>query len=128
MHIHNVPSLKPHRKELRAAMTPAEIRLWQALKNRQVADLKFRRQHSVGPFIVDFYCPLAKLIVELDGSAHDSETAWRRDEQRTAYLMSLGLRVVRFENRDVMENLEGVLSEIRQRAHETTPALRATPP
>jgi len=109
-------------------MTPAEIRLWQALKHRQVDDLKFRRQHSIGPFIVDFYCPSAKLIVELDGSAHDSETAWQRDEQRTAYLVSLGLRVVRFENRDVMENLEGVLSEIRRWAHETTPALRATPP
>jgi very-short-patch-repair endonuclease len=97
-------------------MTPAEIRLWQALKHRQVDDLKFRRQHSIGPFIVDFYCPSAKLVVELDGAAHDSEIAWQRDEGRTAYLESLGLGVLRFENRDVMENLEGVLSEIRQRA------------
>ncbi len=97
-------------------MTPAEIRLWQALKHRQIENLKFRRQHSIGFFIVDFYCPSAKLVVELDGSAHDSETAWQRDEGRTAYLVNLGLHVIRFENREVMENMEGVLSEIRQRA------------
>ncbi len=118
MHVHNVPSLKPRRQELRTVMTPAEIKLWQALKHRQVDDLKFRRQHSIGPFIVDFYCPSAKLVVELDGSVHDSETAWQRDEQRTAYLVSLGLSVVRFENREVMQNLKGVLAEIRCRAHE----------
>jgi very-short-patch-repair endonuclease len=116
MPIYNVPSLKPRRKERRATLTPAEIRLWQALQQRQLENLKFRRQHSIGPFIVDFYCPSAKRVVELNGSAHDSDTAWRRDEQRTAYLVNVGLSVVRFENRDVMENLEGALSEIRQRA------------
>ena len=66
---------------------------------------------------MDFYCSSAKLVVELDGAAHDSEIAWQQDEGRTAYLESVGLRIVRFENRDVMENLEAVLSEIRQQAH-----------
>ncbi|MFO1430791.1 MAG: endonuclease domain-containing protein [Candidatus Competibacteraceae bacterium] len=116
MHLYNIPSLKPRRKALRSTMTPAEIKLWQVLKHSQLDNLKFRRQHSIGPFIVDFYCPSARLIVELDGSTHDNETAWQRDEQRTAYLESLGLRIVRFENRDVIENLEGVLAEIKQRA------------
>ncbi|MFO1429839.1 MAG: endonuclease domain-containing protein [Candidatus Competibacteraceae bacterium] len=114
MHIHNISSLKLRRRALRSTMTPAEIKLWQALKNRQLDELKFRRQHSIGPFIVDFYCPSARLVVELDGSVHDSDIAWQQDEQRTAYLESLGLTVVRFENRDVLENLEGVLSEIRR--------------
>ena len=118
MTVHNLPSLKARRKELRATMTPAEIRLWQALKQRQPNNLKFRRQHSMGPFIVDFYCPSANLVVELDGSSHDSEEAWRHDERRTAYLESLGLKVTRFENQDVMNNLEGVLAEI---ARITTP-------
>ncbi|NJM13826.1 MAG: endonuclease domain-containing protein [Synechococcaceae cyanobacterium SM1_2_3] len=118
MQLHNVQALKPRRKELRSAMTPAEIRLWQTLKHRQLDGLKFRRQASIGPYIADFYCPDAHLIIELDGSVHDSETAQQQDAERTAYLMSLGLRVVRFANREVMENLEGVLSEIRQRARE----------
>ena len=118
MRIHNVPLLKPRRKALRAAMTAAEIKLWQALKHRQLDELKFRRQSSIGPFIVDFYCPSAKRGVELDGAVHDSDTAWQRDEGRTAYLVNWGLHVMRFETRDVMENLEGVLSEIRQRARE----------
>ena len=114
MTVHNIQPLKSRRKGLRSAMTPAEIRLWQALKHRQLNGLKFRRQPSIGPFIADFYCPAAKLVIELDGSAHDSESAQQQDAERTAYLVSLGLRVVRFENREVMANLEGVLCEIRR--------------
>jgi very-short-patch-repair endonuclease len=116
MIIHNIQPLKLRRKELRAAMTPAEIRLWQALKHSQLDHLKFRRQPSIGPFIADFYCPAAKRVIELDGSVHDSETAQQQDAERTAYLVSLGLRVVRFENREVMANLEGVLCEIKRQA------------
>ncbi len=118
MIIHNIQPLKPRRKELRSTMTPAEIRLWQALKHSQLDHLKFRRQHSMGPYIADFYCPVAKLVIELDGSVHDSDAAQQQDAERTVYLLSLGLRVVRFENRAVMENLEGVLCEIRRRARE----------
>jgi len=99
-------------------MSPAEVHLWQALKHRQLDDLKFRRQSSIGPYIADFYCPAAQLVIELDGSVHDSEAAQQQDAERTAYLISLGLRVVRFANREVMENLEGVLSEIRRQARE----------
>ncbi len=111
---HNAPSLKIRRQELRSTMTPAEIRLWQAIKQRQFNGLKFRRQHSVGPYIVDFYCPSAKLVIELDGAVHDSESAWQYDKHRTALITSFGLRVLRFENRAVMENLDGVLNLIRE--------------
>jgi very-short-patch-repair endonuclease len=67
---------------------------------------------------VDFYCPSAKLVIELDGAVHDSESAWQYDEHRTALLTSLDLKVLRFENREVMENLDGVLSVIREHIQE----------
>jgi very-short-patch-repair endonuclease len=100
---------------LRAALTPAEIRLWQALKKSQLARRKFRRQHSMGAYVLDFYCPAESLAVELDGSAHDTAAANERDERRDAFLASLGIEVLRFENRSVLENLEGVLAEISAR-------------
>ena len=112
--LHNHTALKPRRRELRAQLTPAEARLWLHLQRGQLAERKFRRQHSIGRYIVDFYCPGEKLIVELDGAAHDHDAAWRRDEQRTQYFSSVGLRVLRFENRNVMENLDGVLVQIRE--------------
>ncbi|MDX1252636.1 MAG: endonuclease domain-containing protein [Gammaproteobacteria bacterium] len=114
MKLHNRNHLKPLRRALRAHLTPAEACLWKYLQRGQLAGRKFRRQHSIGPYVVDFYCPAESLIIELDGAAHDGEQAWAHDEQRTAFLTTQGLRVVRFENRDVLENLEGVLAAIRQ--------------
>ncbi len=114
MKIHNRQSLKPVRRFLRAQLTPAEARLWKQLQGGRIAGRKFRRQHSIGPYIVDFYCPGERMVIELDGAAHDSEKAWQRDSARTNYLMTQGLRVLRFENREVMENLEGVLVVIRE--------------
>ena len=113
MKLNNSPSLRPLRRQLRSALTPAEARLWKQLQSRQLAGRKFRRQHSVGPYILDFYCPRERLAVELDGAAHDHERAAERDEARTRYLESLGIKVIRFENRDVIENLEGVMQAIR---------------
>ena len=113
MTLHNDPSLRLRRRDLRAALTPAEARLWAHLQNRQLDGRKFRRQHSVGPYVLDFYCPRGRLAIELDGAAHDHEQAVQRDEARTRYLASLGIKVVRFENRDVMSNLEGVLQVIK---------------
>jgi very-short-patch-repair endonuclease len=111
----NLTSLKPIRRSLRSALTPAEIRLWQAVKGKKLAGRKFRRQHSIGHYVLDFFCPAECIAVELDGSAHDSAAANQRDERRDAFLSSLGIQVVRFENRHVMENLEGVLAEISSR-------------
>ena len=111
----NLAPLKPIRRSLRSALTPAEIRLWQALKGKQLVGRKFRRRHSIGPYVLDFFCPAESIAVELDGSAHDSAAANKRDERRDAYLSSLGIQVVRFENRQVIKNLEGVLAEISSR-------------
>jgi very-short-patch-repair endonuclease len=113
MKVNNKVALKSLRQQLRNALTPAEARLWMQLRNSQLAGRKFRRQHSVGPFVLDFYCPQEQLAVELDGAAHDHERAAERDEARTRYLGSVGVTVVRFENRDVIDNLESVLQTIR---------------
>ena len=107
------PSQRPLARQLRMSLTPAEARLWKYIQNRQLAGRKFRRQHSAGPYVLDFYCPREHLAIELDGAAHDHEQAAQRDEARTRYLASLGIKVVRFENRDVMSNLEGVLQVIK---------------
>ena len=121
MKLNNKPSLKPLRQQLRNALTPAEARLWAQLRNRQIGGRKFRRQHSVGDYVLDFYCPQEHLAIELDGAAHDHEKAVQRDQARSRYLESNGIAVLRFENRDVIENLEGVLQTIQQHfatAHE----------
>ena len=107
--VHNTARLKPRRRELRGQLTIAEARLWNHLKDRSLRGRKFRRQHSVGPYVLDFYCPGERLAVELDGAAHDHEAAQDRDAIRTRFLQNAGIRLVRFENREVIENLEGVL-------------------
>ncbi len=109
---HNTPELKTRRRELRANLTSAESLLWHYLQRSRLVGRKFRRQHSVGPFILDFYCPSERLAVELDGAAHDHDLAIRRDVLRTTYLAATGVRVIRFENQDVVSNPEGVLTSI----------------
>src|SRR5215510_10527888 len=88
MTLNNAPSLRPLRSQLRMSLTPAEARLWKQLQSRQLGGRKFRRQHSVGPYVLDFYCPREHLAVELDGAAHYHEGAAKRDETRTRYLES----------------------------------------
>lgn len=112
----NIPEQKDQRKALRNNMTPAEATLWQALKGRGVGGLKFRRQQGIGPFILDFYCPKHKLGVELDGTSHDHK--YEYDEQRTAFLMKQGIRILRFSNEQVFYSLPAVLSEIGKIANE----------
>jgi BirA family biotin operon repressor/biotin-[acetyl-CoA-carboxylase] ligase len=98
--------------------TRAERMLWQKLRNHQLAGLKFRRQMPLGPYIVDFYCASANLVVELDGISHiDSIT----DEARDAWLQERGIQVLRFTNYEIFSNLEGVLIAIQQAAHSTPP-------
>ena len=97
-------------RALRRDMPSAERRLW--FDGLSSLAHKFRRQRPVGAYIVDFYCAAAKLVVELDGATHDDPLAQERDLLRTKYLESVGLRVIRFTNDDVMTNLEGVVIEI----------------
>jgi len=109
---HNASELRSRRRELRAHLTTAESLLWHYLQRSRLEGRKFRRQHSVGPFVLDFYCPSERLAVELDGTAHDHDLAVRRDVLRTTYLAATGVRVIRFENEDVVSNPEGVLASI----------------
>jgi very-short-patch-repair endonuclease len=93
-------------------MTNAEKLLWMRLRRRQLNDLQFYRQRIVGNYIVDFYCPKARMIVELDGGQHYTEQGLERDRVRSKYLTSQGLKVLRFSDREVFENLEDVLEKI----------------
>jgi very-short-patch-repair endonuclease len=110
--IHNIKKLELRRKELRNNLTPAEAKLWTYLQDSKLENRKFRRQHSVGGFILDFYCPSERLCIELDGSVHNSPSAQAYDNARTEFLAGAKIRVIRFENRLVFENPEGVLEEI----------------
>ena len=80
---YNLPEQKDFRKELRNSMTSAEVVLWQMLKGKQIEGFKFRRQFGIGPFVVDFYCPTLRLVIELDGAYHFSEEMESYDEQRS---------------------------------------------
>lgn len=88
-------------------MTAAECVLWQSLKGRQLFGKKFRRQISIGRYIVDFYCAEARLVIELDGEHHFSITMDEYEAERTLYLEREGLKVIRFENKELYDNLEG---------------------
>jgi very-short-patch-repair endonuclease len=111
--IHNRIELKVFRKNLRNNSTSAEATLWLQLKNSQLDGRKFRRQHSVGAYILDFYCPAEKLCIELDGADHYTSNGEAYDEERTKYLNSLNIRVIRFENNEVFQAIEYVLGRIR---------------
>src|SRR6266545_5063458 len=119
MHLHNIRTKKGQRRELRSRLTPEESYLWSFLQRKQLRGRKFRRQHSVGPYILDFYCPTERLAVELDGSAHDHEAAQDYDSKRSAFLEGLGIRTLRFENGEVRKNMEGVLRAIEARFERT---------
>ena len=101
------------RRELRRDGTEAEQRLWRLLRSRRFLGFKFRRQHPIGGYVVDFFCADRGLVVELDGGQHFLDSGRQHDEQRDRYLDLLGLRTVRFTNLEVFENLAGVLERIR---------------
>jgi very-short-patch-repair endonuclease len=102
--------LKPLAREKRGSPTPAEDRLWQRLRNRQVCGAKFRRQYSIDRFIVDFFAVKQKLAIEVDGSIHDYTS--EEDAIRQEFIESLGIQVLRFSNEEVFENIEDVLGHI----------------
>jgi len=103
---------KLQRQALRKNMPKAEQMLWTKLKNKQLNGYKFRRQYSVDQYIVDFYCPQAKLGIEVDGSSHFKESGIRSDKKRTLHMESYGIQIVRFTNNEIYENLSGVLNSI----------------
>ena len=105
---------KQKRRELRRNMTNTEIMIWSKLRRKQVCGYKFRRQYGVGSYIIDFYCSKIKLAVEIDGDTHFQEGIEAYDQQRQAFIEGFGIRFLRFTNRDIYENLDGVLETIRR--------------
>ncbi len=109
-------------KAFRKALTPPEARLWLYLKERKLRGLRFRKQHPVGPYILDFFCVEAALAVEVDGSIHEQPERAAHDQQRTEWLNARGIRVVRIAARDVLGALEGVLGFIGRVCEERLPS------
>jgi very-short-patch-repair endonuclease len=111
--LYNDKARKEWRQNLRNASTQAEMHLWNSLQRRQFEGLKFRRQYGVGPFILDFYCANLRLGIEIDGDSHESQKAKVYDQQRTNFLNSQNIDVVRFHNAEVIENVDQVLQKLR---------------
>jgi ATP-dependent RNA helicase HrpA len=105
-------STQEYARELRLKTTEAEQKLWSLLRNRQLKGKKFRRQHAIANYVVDFYCNEYKLAIELDGSFHTEEGAKKYDKSRTALLNEIGITVLRFWNEDVISDSENVLAKI----------------
>ena len=99
-------------RQLRRRLTPTEQALWSALRGDRLHGFKFRRQHPFGPYVLDFFCVQSQLVIELDGSVHNHPDQIDYDRDRTAYLESQGLRVLRFRNQDIADKLDEVLTKI----------------
>jgi len=106
------PPLLAAARELRQPQTPAEVKLWSRLRDRQIDGLKIRRQHVVGHFIIDFYCAEARLCIEIDGDTHAEPDQIIYDAARTEWLTNEGYHVIRFTNREVFKEFEAVLQAI----------------
>jgi very-short-patch-repair endonuclease len=104
--------LKKVARELRKNMTDAERLLWSKVRRKQLKGYQFYRQKNIGNYIVDFYCPSGKLVIEIDGGQHYSEVGKRTDETRDKYLSRLGFTVLRFSDREIFENIQGALKRI----------------
>lgn len=105
-------SLKKISRDLRGAMTDAERLLWSRIRRKQIKGQQFCRQKIIGRYVADFYCPKAKLVVEIDGDQHFAPLGEEADRVRDEFMRTLGLSVLRFSDREVFENIDGVLERI----------------
>ncbi|WP_455598098.1 endonuclease domain-containing protein [Acinetobacter pecorum] len=112
------PQLLEFAKSMRHTATNAEHLMWQLLRAKRFMNLKFRRQHVIAPYIVDFYCHEIGLVIELDGSQHGTDETKEYDAERTKFLEALGLTVVRYWNHDVLRRMDVVLEDLWQRCFE----------
>jgi len=117
----NDPILKQHRQELRRNQTDAEKAVWRRVRNRQFLGMRFFRQYSIGPYILDFYCPTVKVAIELDGGQHNQSENKEYDEARSEYLKTQGINVIRFWNHEVLIDMKSVLNKLHTRI--TPPSL-----
>ena len=111
------PTTLARARTLRRESTPAESKLWQHLRNRQLANFKFARQEPIGPYIADFVCRAKKLVIEIDGVTHETPEELAHDAARTAFLVREGYRVIRFANEDIFGDLSPVLETIIRHLH-----------
>ena len=111
-------------RRLRAAMTPDAKHLWTRLRRRQLAGFRFRREHPLGPYFVDFYCHRAKVAIEVDGAIHEEPETAEYDRLRTNYLRGIGVTLLRFTNKEVRFSIESVLYRIRTVLRRRTSVVR----
>ena len=114
------PNLRDSARAMRKEPTPAEQALWRLLRHRRLLGFKFRRQHPFGPYILDAYCPKAKLVVEADGATHVAPEARAADHERDAYLGANGILILRFWNAEIAHEREAVLERIATACAERT--------
>jgi very-short-patch-repair endonuclease len=107
------PRTHQRARELRKTLTHAERVLWEALKNRKLSGLKFRRQHPIYCYIADFYCHEIRMVVELDGGVHHEIDQQEHDRSRDLVISELGIRILRFKNEEVMSNIGDVMEKIK---------------
>ena len=110
--VFNRQSEKEKRRHLRKNMPETEVILWSCLKKKELDGYKFRRQYGIDRYVVDFYCPKAKLVIEIDGDSHFTDEAAEYDRQREIFIQSLGIRIIRFTNLEIRTNINGVLQAI----------------
>ncbi len=115
------PKLKFLARKLRKNQTEAEKILWHKIRKKQINNLSFYRQKIIGNYIVDFYCPNIKLVIEIDGDLHYTDDSKKYDKVRERYLKNLGLRIYRVNNIDIYKNLEGVLDGLYLEVFKSTP-------
>ena len=113
--LRNNPALKDRRRELRRNQTEAEKRFWAHVRGRQFHGLKFFRQYSIGPYILDFYCPARRFAIELDGGYHNQPENKEYDSARSEYLNAQGITVLRFWNHDVLNQTRSVLAKVEEK-------------
>ena len=113
MHQYN-PKIKTTARTLRKNMTDSELKLWSRIRRRQIFGLQFYRQRPIGNYIVDFYCPKAQLVLEVDGLQHMQELAVRKDNYRDSYLKQQGIKVLKFDNLQVLKQLDAVVEKVYQ--------------
>ena len=111
------PALLQFARDLRQHMTDAEHCLWHCLRGKQLDGFRFRKQHPIARFVLDFYCPAARLAIEIDGAQHNTSPERASDDERTRCLKARGIRVLRFWNHEVLQDLPGVLERIWEALH-----------
>ena len=119
--VYNNSIYKTRRRELRRKQTDAENILWTHLRGRKLEKCKFWRQYSIGPYILDFYCPQIRLAIEVDGSQHEETVEY--DQERKKYLIDLNITTIRYYNTDVMSNIQKVIEDIRKNINKILPVL-----